>query len=107
MRQSLIVGARPVYTKGKAFPRVPLESGQWRIEGENVDSSQIQLTIYTPTQANGGEYMMPKVAALPRAPEFFIVVGPAEVSAEIVTPGRESHVSVFAYPMGSNGNKHS
>lgn len=101
MRQSLIVGARPVYTKNKPFPRVPLEKGQWRIQGENVETSKISLTIYSPTPANGGTAMMPRVAELPVAPDSVIIAGPVEVSAEITTPGRESYVSVFAYPMGN------
>lgn len=100
MRQSLIVGARPAFTKGRQFPRVPLEQGSWKIEAENVTETKIQLTIYTPTPVNGGTAMLPKVVEMPPAPEVYLISGPVEVSAEIIHAGRESHVSLFAYPNG-------
>jgi len=100
MRQSLIVGARPMFVKGRQFPRVPLEKGSWKIESENVNESKIRLTIYTPTPVDGGVMMIPKVVEMPPLPDAFLVLGPVEISAEIVHAGREAHVSLFAYPQG-------
>lgn len=101
MRQALIVGARPVYTKNKPFPRVPLGSGAWEIRGENMSGTKVRLTIYTPVEVNGGTAGFPKVVEMPVPPEFYLVAGPCEISTEIIEPGRESYISVFAYAKGS------
>lgn len=99
MRQSLIVGARPAFTRGKPFPRVPLGTGNWRIETENRKDTKIQVTIYRSTEAHGGVAEMPSVAEIPVEENRLFLQGPCVVSAEIVESGREAYVSVFAYPM--------
>lgn len=101
MRQALIVGARPVYTRGKPFPRVPLEKGSWEIRGEGIVGTKINLTIFTPSPANGGIAWLPRIVQLPTPPEFHLVAGPCEICTEIIEAGHESHISLFAYPMGS------
>jgi hypothetical protein len=101
MRQSLIVGARPAFTRGKPFPRVPLGPGNWRIEVENRVQSRISLTIYKRVQAGdgNGEFTVPNVAEIPLEDNRLFLQGPCVISAEIIESGRESYVSVFAYPM--------
>jgi len=99
MRQSLIVGARPAFTRGKPFPRVPLGPGNWRIETENRVGSRISLTIFRKVQAGSGEATVPSVAEIPLEDNRLFLQGPCVISAEITESGRESYVSVFAYPM--------
>lgn len=98
MRQSLIVGARPAFTRGKPFPHVPLGPGNWRIEAENRKESRVSLTIYKKVEAGCGEAMMPSVAEIPEDNRMFLQ-GPCVISAEITHSGRESYISVFAYPL--------
>lgn len=99
MRQGLIIGARPRFTKGKPFPRVPLGVGGWRIEAENHVTTKIRLTIHKPTPVDNGTAHIPSVAEIPSAPNHILVEGPAYVSAEIIEAGSESYVSVYAYRM--------
>lgn len=100
MRQSLIVGARPGYTHGKPFPRVPLGGGNWRIEIENRIETRIRLTVWKRTPAeHGGEFTVPSIAEIPFEDNRLFLQGPCVVSAEIFESGKESYISVFAYPM--------
>lgn len=100
MRQSLIVGARPAFTRGKPFPLVPLGPGNWRIEVENRKETRIQLTVRKRVAAgHGGEFTIPSVAEIPLGEDRLFIQGPCVVSAEIIESGRESYVSLFAYPM--------
>lgn len=103
MRQALIVGARPITTRNKPFPRVPLEKGDWEIRGEGIIGSKVRLTIFTPTSANGGTAWFPSIVELPaQGQACHKVTGPCEISTEIIEAGRELHISLFAYPVGSN-----
>jgi len=99
MRQSLIVGARPGYTRGKPFPNVPLGHGNWRIETENRRETRVRLTIYRRVQVGVGVASVPSIAEIPLEENRLFLQGPCVVSAEIFESGRESYISVFAYPM--------
>jgi hypothetical protein len=100
MRQSLVVGARPAFTKNRPFPRVPLGPGNWRIETEKRLNSRVSLTILKQVSAeHGGAYTIPSVAEIPLEENRLFVQGPCVVSAEITEAGQESYISVFAYPM--------
>jgi len=99
MRQSLIVGARPAFTRGKPFPHVPLGAGNWRVEVENRKESRISLTIYKRVEVEHGEASFPSVAEIPLGDDRMFLQGPCVISAEITHSGRESYVSVFAYPL--------
>lgn len=99
MRQSLIVGARPAFTRNKPFPRVPLGHGNWRLEIENRKESRVHVTIYSRVQVEHGEASLPRVAEIPLGEDRLFLQGPCIVSAEIVESGTESFISIFAYPM--------
>jgi hypothetical protein len=98
MRMALIVGARPMFTKGKQFPKVPLGAGSWRIETENRKDSKVRITVFRRIDGDAsGAFTVPSVAEL--GDGHYIFSGPAEVSAEIMEAGKESFINVFAVQM--------
>lgn len=97
MRQAIIVGARPLFVKGKPFPKVPLGAGGWRIEIENRKDSKVRLTILRRVAGDAsGAFEVPSVVEINNDREPYLVTGPVTVSAEIYDPGREEYINVFA-----------
>lgn len=96
MRQALILGARPLFSCGKPFPKVPLGEGGWKIEMENVDDSKVRITILKKSAASNGTFMVPSVVEMTKDSDVPLVEGPAIVSAEVMEAGREDHIRVFA-----------
>lgn len=104
MRQALIVGARPMFVKGRTFPKVPLGAGGWRIEVENRKDSKVRLTIYRQIAGDAsGMFDVPSVVEIndDNAPK--LIDGPVTISAEIYEAGREPFINVFAVAL--NGAK--
>lgn len=100
MRMALIVGARPLFAKGKPFPKVPLGSGGWRIEMENRKESKVRVTIHRRIAGDAsGEFIVPSVAEIGDGDRRFIFDGPVEVSAEITEAGKEDFINVYAVSM--------
>ncbi len=99
MRQGLIIGARPGFTRGKPFPRVPLGRGSWKITSENLVSSKIQIIVFTKVQAEHGIVDHPKIIQFNGNGNVPLVQGPAEICAEILESGQESYISIYATRM--------
>lgn len=100
MRMALIVGAKPMFAKGKTFPKVPLGAGGWRIEMENRKDSKVRVTIHRRITGDAsGAFTVPSVAEIGDRDSHFIFDGPAEVSAEIMEAGRENYINVYAVAM--------
>lgn len=102
MRQALIAGARPRFVKGKPFPKVPLESGTWRIDVENQVSSKIRLTVERSVAGQEGTFTVPSVYEL-GGDSVKLIDGPVVAFAEVYEAGTEPHISVYATRM--NGSK--
>lgn len=97
MRQALILGARPLFSSDKVFPKVPLGEGGWKIEMENVEDSKIRITILKKTPASlNGTFIVPSIVEMTKGSDVPLVEGPAVVSAEVIEAGREDHIRVFA-----------
>lgn len=97
MRQALIVGARPLFVKGKPFPKVPLGAGGWRIEVENRKDSKVRLTITREVAGDhSGSFKVPSVVEINNDQQPYLVQGPVAISAEIYEAGKEEFLNVFA-----------
>lgn len=100
MRQSLIIGARPQASLNKAFPRVPLEQGTWKIVIENQKDSVIQVLYTTTVTDTSGTFEKPVAIEIkPMQKEVHLLTGPTKASATIVKAGTEEYISVFAEAM--------
>lgn len=97
IRHALILGARPVLTKGRAFPRVPLGPGGWRIDVENRQTSKIRLTIEAHVNGTqGGTATVPRIVEINDDSSPLLVQGPVAIYAEIYEAGREEFINVRA-----------
>lgn len=100
MRQGILIGVRPKYTEGKLFPRIPLGAGSWRIVTEFCKDTKLRFTIYDKvTTGTGGVATVPRLAEVPDEPSFLTILGPAEISAEIIKAGNEEFINVYASPL--------
>lgn len=96
MRQALAVGARPLFARGKVFPRTPLGKGGWRIVTEYVETTKIRLHTFRKEVKDDGVFTVPGVIEMNGEGSIPLLDGPIEVAVEFFEAGREPVVNVFA-----------
>lgn len=100
MRQSLIIGARPQASLNKAFPKVPLEAGAWKIVVENHRDSVISVHYTEQVSGENGTFEKPVLVEIKATEEkVYLIAGPSTATAAVVKAGSEEYISVFAEAM--------
>jgi hypothetical protein len=83
--------------EGRTFPTVALGPGNWRVDVEEQVDSVLHITSYTLVTKPEGKYWMPSVVEIRGGRvEKVYIFGPANVSAVIVSSGKEPHINVYA-----------
>lgn len=94
MRQAIILGVRPLMARNRKFGKIPLLSGGWRIQCENVSpETKLRLTLESRVPGEHGTFVKPSVYEGESFPTF---TGPVDVTLEILEAGKEQYINVFA-----------
>lgn len=97
MRMAILVGARPIFVRGRVSARVPLEEGGWRLKVENQETSKVRIIIESRVDRPNGTYLVPRVVEITaETKEELIFSGPVQVSAEVFEAGKEHCINIFA-----------